>query len=131
MSFRYRRITFGLLLAAFACRALVPAGFMPAPLSAGGPIVVCPGGLGGAVLTRLARHASPEHAKHGQHEHPSEGYDAWEFCPQGASFAAAAPAAVVDFEPPVLAQVLEAAEPPAFLPRLIVTRYRARAPPTV
>src|SRR5690554_1121859 len=57
-----RRVIFRLALVGFLCRALVPAGFMPAPLSEGGPIRLCHGGAAGALLELLdaARSADAE-----------------------------------------------------------------------
>ncbi len=41
-------------VAIFACRALIPAGFMPAALAEGGPVVICHGGLVGEFFRGLA-----------------------------------------------------------------------------
>ena len=40
-------------LAAFACRAIVPIGYMPAPLDAGGPFLPCHGTSAGVLLRML------------------------------------------------------------------------------
>ena len=125
---RKLRLHYGVLLAIFACRALVPVGFMPAPISAGGPIVICPGGAGGALLRHLAAHRDQSDSDH-RHEHAPGGHDAWAYCPVGASLAAAALLTVVHFQLPAHSPVLEATEPAQVLPRFVIARYRARAPP--
>lgn len=125
---RRRLLTSGLALA-FACRALVPVGFMPAPLDSGGPIVLCPGGAGGAIARFLSERAALEHAHHPQHEHAPDSHDAWEYCPVGASLGAAALPTTVDLALPILEHVLEAVEPTRVIHRLLPRSYRARAPP--
>jgi hypothetical protein len=130
MAPRTGRIAHGLLLAAFACRALVPAGFMPAALDAGGPIVVCPGGSAGAVFRLIAERSAAAHAGHRQHEHAPDDFDAWEFCPVGASLLTAIPTAAVDFQLPVLRHVLDPIEPEWIPQQIVGSAYRARAPPS-
>jgi len=51
---RLRAAALRVVLAGFLVRALIPAGFMPAPLDSGGPVVLCHGGLAGAFFDRLA-----------------------------------------------------------------------------
>lgn len=73
-----RRVLFHLALVGFLCRALVPAGFMPAPLSEGGPIRVCHGGPVGALITALAEgriQAADEH--HGLDPAAYAGFEAY------------------------------------------------------
>lgn len=48
-----RRFLIGAALAGFACRAWIPAGYMPAPAADGGPVVLCPGGPGGGLIAKL------------------------------------------------------------------------------
>ena len=126
--------------AAFACfavRLAIPAGFMPAPLAEGGPIVICDGGFDGALLAHLgsARHATEAHdaaaGMHGMH-HDGHGstHDAWKYCPVGALFSSAAlatsfalPLLSFDFERPELPQ-------PVFRSVVRVSPYHSRAPPT-
>jgi len=43
----------GLIALGLLCRALIPAGFMPAAIGAGGPVVVCHGGIAGEFFRRL------------------------------------------------------------------------------
>jgi hypothetical protein len=45
-------------------RALIPAGFMPAALAAGGPVVVCHGGLAGEFFRQVAVAQSERAAEH-------------------------------------------------------------------
>jgi hypothetical protein len=142
------------VLAAYACFALriaIPAGFMPAPLAEGGPVVVCDGGFDGALLARAA-------APHGHHHDPmAMGHDhgampmaaadhtlqthgdgaghegvhaAWKHCPVGAVFGIAALASV--FVPPfVLDLAFDAPPPPQAVAFSTEHRayYRSRAPP--
>ena len=97
------------VLAAYACFALriaIPAGFMPAPLAQGGPVIVCDGGFDGALLARAAASHSHHHDHmamahdHGSmpmaadHTRPMHGdgadhegvHAAWKHCPVGAVF---------------------------------------------
>src|SRR5690606_39508634 len=48
-----RHLFVNLALIGFLCRALVPVGFMPAPVADGGPIRVCHGGAAGTLLAAL------------------------------------------------------------------------------
>lgn len=124
-----RQLGYGLVLAAFACRALVPTGFMPATLASGGPIILCPGGSAGAIVRFLAERTAGENAHHAPHEHAPDSYEAWEYCPVGASLGAALEVASVDFVLPVLEHVLETIEPARIVERAVAGPYRARAPP--
>lgn len=68
-STRRALVTFALL--GFFVRALVPVGLMPAPVSAGGPLVFCHGGAAGAFFRVLALQGA-DHvpvAYGGAHEH--------------------------------------------------------------
>lgn len=124
----------------FACRALVPVGYMPAALGEGGPFVLCHGGGAGAFLQSLTDHASdgstdhavhmPQHAHHGEPADGSDEFEAWELCPIGVAAGAGPVAADLQlsllslrFENPAPVAdpfVLFASEPP----------YRSRAPPS-
>lgn len=67
---RATRRTFVVLgLLGFLARALVPVGLMPAPVSAGGPLVFCHGGAAGAFFRALAAPEQPaaDGAAHGLH----------------------------------------------------------------
>lgn len=144
---RYRpRLAVALALG-FICRALIPAGFMPAAIGAGGPIAVCHGGLAGAFFRQIAEDRGGHGAhgfahgdadSHAGHQAPDTAgaapdqasHEAWEHCPIGAAFG---PAAVGgEFAPDLLTlehelEPVEPARPAAFLP---VSSYRARAPPS-
>lgn len=103
---------------------------MPAPLAAGGPIILCPGGSAGAIVRFLSERSADNHQHHSQHEHGSDDYEAWEYCPVGASLSAAALApAITDVAVPALEHVLEALDPAPPNYRTPSHVYRARAPP--
>lgn len=143
-----RRRLIALSLVGFAFRALIPAGFMPAPLSDGGPIEVCHGGMAGAFFKDLAeRRAGPGHmqhasaaadmgvdaatAEHGNgagHESPAE-HAAWEHCAIGAVLVQAALAGEVHIYLLSLDHVTDWIEPSYSSPTPIPGSYRARAPP--
>lgn len=63
-----RRVLFHLALVGFLCRALVPAGFMPAPLSDGGLIRVCHGGATSALIAALVDGRGAVRGDHGHVE---------------------------------------------------------------
>jgi hypothetical protein len=136
--------------ASFALRIAIPAGFMPAPLAEGGPVVVCDGGFDGALLARAAAPQSHHHDHMAMaHDHGSmpmaadhvmpmhgdgAGHDgvhaAWKHCPVGAVFGIAALATV--FVPPLaLDLAFDAPPPPQAVPTSTERRayYRSRAPP--
>ncbi|HEU4620239.1 MAG TPA: hypothetical protein VFV10_19540 [Gammaproteobacteria bacterium] len=54
-----RRVLVSAAFLGFACRAWIPAGYMPAAPADGGPIVFCPGGSGGALVAMLAARQMP------------------------------------------------------------------------
>lgn len=137
-----RHVLVKLALIGFLCRALVPAGFMPAPIADGGPIRFCHGGAAGALLTALLSQRSSlaeEHAHagdhgHGQHEDDHRDHvkhEAWDRCPVGTAFAFAALTA--DFSLPLLSLEHDfepvVAGPP--VAGVVLAHYRARAPPLV
>ena len=141
------------VLAAYACFALriaIPAGFMPAPLAQGGPVIVCDGGFDGALLARAAASHSHHHDHmamahdHGSmpmaadHTMPMHGdgadhegvHAAWKHCPVGAVFGIAALATVV--VPPIALDLAFDAPPPPQGAASSTERrayYRSRAPP--
>ena len=141
------------------CRALIPVGFMPAAIGAGGPVVLCNGGLAGEFFLRLeaAQHQAngtaaaggghDGHAQHGGHldhgapggptgpgapdtQDPAAGHEGWEHCPFGAAFGPALLAADVTVELPFFAHTLEVVEPSLPVSYRPVASYRARAPPS-
>ena len=122
-----RRILLKLAVVAFALRAVVPVGFMPAPLGAGGPFILCPGGPGGIALQSLLG----EHMSHAAGEHEGTTHEAWEHCPVGAALAAIAPASEPSIALPRLEHVL--ASPYTAIPWRAApySAYLARAPPAI
>lgn len=146
-----RRALFQLAIVGFLCRALVPAGFMPAPLSEGGPIRFCHGGPAGALLASIAdrrafaaaERADGHDARNSIHEHAHAGADAatdgghdaghegWDRCPVGAAFSFAVLAGEVALPLPVPARALLPSEARVHAPRAIPSGYHARAPPLV
>jgi hypothetical protein len=140
MSLNPRRPLLYVAYLALACRLVIPAGFMPAPLADGGPLRLCHGGPAGALLAALAAQTVPsdeQQDRHHQHGHDSDGgpspeqHDQWEHCPIGAVFASAA----LVGEPTVEVLELEhwfVAQPTRILiPSSRTGAYRARAPPLV
>jgi Protein of unknown function (DUF2946) len=123
--------------ACFACRIFIPMGYMPAPLSAGGPVVLCDGGFDGALLKHV-HGAHQHHHDHGSAAHDHSGgsddgshstHDAWKHCPVGVLFGTAALATT--FSLPLLDLSFERPTLPVYAaPRVAVTvPYRSRAPP--
>ena len=109
---------------AFACRLMVPAGYMPAAWGDGGPITLCPMGLPAGLL--------PEHAGH-HHDDGDDGPGAellWEHCPLGALTDTASLMPDIVFHLPVFLNI----RPTDFEPGSIVSRsalgFRSRAPPS-
>jgi hypothetical protein len=139
MTLSPRRPLFYVVYLALACRLLVPAGFMPAPLAEGGPLRLCPGGAAGALLEALAAGdvaSSAQHdTRHRHHGHDNNGgkapeqYDPWQYCPVGAVFASAT--LVGESSTTVLElEHFFAARTARILVSLARTGvYRARAPP--
>lgn len=133
-----RNLLVKLALLGFLCRALVPAGFMPAPLADGGPIRFCHGGPAGALLTALIEQRSPEtsaehahssHEEHHDHTRDDASHEGWDRCPVGTAFAFAFLTA--DVALPLL-PLEHGLEPDrfdrVFLP-VIPAHYQPRAPP--
>ncbi len=122
-----QRALFGLILSGLACRALIPAGYMPAPLAAGGPVVLCPGNWSTALLN-LPGAPGAHHHHHGTQDDSRE-HTAWEAC----AFAAASAAFLPVAESATAALVFEQVTPPAVseagAPFLPAVSYSARAPP--
>lgn len=129
---RHRRPPTSLLLAAaltLLLRTLVPAGYMPAPLTSGWPVQICPDGLPLAAVEALLGQA------HGHHHHggdPASGDDTAmpEQCELGAGFAASAAVAGISLQIP--AQRPSPArfiKPPAHTSLDELPAFRPRAPP--
>jgi hypothetical protein len=112
---------------------------MPAPLSEGGPIILCHGGLSGQVFATLAREQHDHHsAAHTGVAGDTEGgsspedngqHEAWELCPVGATLKASALTA--EFGVQILHLSHPAPTPEAFvaIPATVARSYWARAPP--
>ncbi|MDH4108135.1 MAG: hypothetical protein OEW35_07445 [Gammaproteobacteria bacterium] len=118
--------------ASFACRVLVPVGYMPAALADGGPFVLCPGGYQAELLQYLdsapgdARHAAG-HGAHaaGDHAAHAERSD----CSIGATFAAVAPTASLPLAMPAPQIVPPLAPAERLTASTTRARYHSRAPP--
>jgi hypothetical protein len=122
----------GLAYFALACRLVIPAGYMPAPLDQGGPIMLCPGGLFGGVPVA----SEDAHTSHGdQHSHGDDssesGHAGWEHCPVGSILAAAALTSVAELPTLALQHVLLPAEHAGEIESLTTRAYQARAPPSI
>lgn len=125
---RYTRFALAtVLVAGLALRAITPAGYMPASLADGIPFVLCHNSTPGArVFLELAR---GEHAHH-QGSTPESSTSAWDSCPFGVAFSAAAPAydvvAALAFD-----ATFETAVVTAVIPRSAPSRnFQARGPPS-
>lgn len=153
-----RRALEALAVVGFLIRAAIPVGYMPAPIADGGPLMLCPGGPGGAALLQLLqRHraasgmasAEPDRGspyapppRHAHEQHAGGNHDtdlggdapateayAWEHCALGVTLAASALFSAIDLSLPI-----PAAERPAALEasppaRVSFGHYRPRAPP--
>lgn len=125
-----------LWLAAFgiALQAIVPAGYMPAPISGGLPFVLCPGGMSGAAFfiadSTGSRHGDGHEQSHGHVESDSEPSREWQFCPLGAMFGA--PALTADFQEPSPApeRQVSSTDTVVVARSAFIRTWRARAPPT-
>jgi hypothetical protein len=142
---RLRRCLILLSLLGFACRVLVPAGFMPAMLSDGGPIRICHAGAAGAFfqafadyrsgpaghseLAHAGHHAGSQPAAADQDDKHSGDHAAWERCDIGAVFAYAAIAAEFQLVILELDHANQWIERRYSTPLLLPGTYRARAPP--
>jgi hypothetical protein len=126
-----RAVLLGFACLGFACRLVVPAGYMPAPLAEGAWIRVCPAGRGGEFFVPPATdHAG--HAHRGEHtpadDHAGHGFSA-EYCPTGSLFSTAGAVSTfaLSLDHPGSAAPAEggfaAVTAPPPLP------YRSRAPP--
>ncbi len=77
-----RRLLPLFVLAALACRLLIPAGYMPAALDEGGPIQLCSSGLPSSVLPGGSGQGD-HHDHDGSHDPDGSHELAWEHCPFG------------------------------------------------
>ncbi len=117
-----------LAVAGVALRAIVPVGYMPAPLADGLPFVLCPGSAPYLSLPGSGHHG-------GDAGHAATGDDtnavspAWEFCPFGVFFSQAAPATEHAALAAAPSQSPLFAEPDAIVRPALARSWRARAPP--
>lgn len=130
-----RQHVFAALAAALLLRAMIPAGFMPAAIGAGFPLQVCPSGLPGGALQRLAGAAGHDHHHHHHHNHEHHtggdgaAYTA-EQCPIGHLLAAAAIPVTLDFSVPRPAAPAIVGAAPSWQPVPHRVHWRPRAPPS-
>ncbi len=121
------RMVVWMAYASLVCRLLVPVGYMPAPLSEGGPFVLCHGGYQGELVAYLS---SSGHAEHAGHAEDNAVHDVWSYCPTGA---ASGSVALASFQPPLpLAHAPYIPEASPVKPLLAATpppRQSIRAPP--
>lgn len=128
MSMRKRSVIRTALLRAtciaFACRLLVPAGYMPAALGEGWPIKLCHQGLPEHLL---GAHHDGHHQEHDQHDSGEQLL--WEHCPFGALLGAALIVGEFSFVGPDFGVTLWFSRPAG--PMLAVDRLtlQPRAPP--
>jgi hypothetical protein len=107
---------------ALTCKLLIPVGFMPAPIGAGGPIALCPGAV---TLPVFLQHGGD----HDGQPNP-QGKHKWDHCPYGTLAKSMSLPAAWDYSG---IGRLNAPEIPAFadpIPSLGAPKpFRARAPP--
>jgi hypothetical protein len=127
------------LLALVSLRAVVPVGYMPAPIGEGGPFALCHE-LSAATIALLDAHGSMhgaaaviQGAGHGdpiQPVEPTAGHEAdWENCPLGIGAADAAIAFVMPLTPVEAITLLAYPIRVSHSSSAPFVRYRARAPP--
>lgn len=131
---RLKRLLLGVAYVAFACKLLIPAGYMPAALGAGSLLALCPGNLPVGLLDRAGGRGP--HGGPGGHDHHGDddagehdGAAVWEHCSLGAlaatpALASACVVAVTDAAPPSIATTA-----PLVTPNVRPLEFRARAPP--
>lgn len=122
--------------ACLVCRLLVPVGYMPAPLSEGGPFVLCHGGYQGELIRYLSS-GNNEHSAHAAHAAVNGGaddelsHDSWSYCSISASSASVT---LTTFQPPLpLAYAPYTPDAAPVKPLLTVApppRQSIRAPPS-
>lgn len=120
---RLRRVLLGLAHVALASKLLIPAGYMPAAIGAGGPIALCPGEFPIELLSGPAGHA--DHGEHTEHDDAS----IREHCSLGALAAtpALAGASAVGIAPAAPGPIAQTEI--GIAPRVHSALFRARAPP--
>lgn len=78
---RTRRALIWAVYLGLACRVLIPAGYMPAPLDEGGPFKPCPSGLSGRIFENHGEQFAEHLSGHGNAT--LDDHIAWELCPTG------------------------------------------------
>ena len=107
---------------AFACRLMMPAGYMPAAWDEGGPVSLCPMGLPAGLM--------PEHSGHHHDGDGSPGTELlWEYCPVGALADTASIVPEFLFHIPIFQQVRPAELEPGSFVTVSHLGFRSRAPP--
>lgn len=130
-----RRNLIGLLWLGLALRVLIPVGYMPAPFSEGGPIVLCPDGLPAGLFAAMddrlsvRHHAGSANGAHG-HDTSADQPNPWDSCEFGGTPGVFLP--VSDYLVPLSEPGHERPEsnPQGVVPVLFTSSYQARAPPT-
>lgn len=121
---RMHRALFSAALLGIALRIFIPAGYMPASLSEGGPFVPCPGSMPISVSRVMAGHNHHAHGAGTAHSDHDNSH-----CPIGALFSAAAVPVAYDsaFPPPARLSIS-----PFYVASDLSSHmkaYRSRAPP--
>ena len=118
-----------LALAGVALRALVPVGYMPAPLADGLPFVLCPGSAPYLTLPGSGGHHGGDAGHVPAHDDAAAAAPAWESCPFGVFFGQVAPASEYAALTPAPSESPTFAEPDAIVRPALTRSWRARAPP--
>jgi hypothetical protein len=127
-------LAYSILLAVFAARALIPAGFMPGSDSAGrATLILClgdqditaPAALASASLGQYHQHGSDGHGQ----THPAHLHCSCSFALSG--FVTAPPADVPHVVPPAVAEMASSAVRDAVFLPTILRAQSTRAPPSI
>lgn len=129
-----QRSLIGLIYLGLACRVLIPTGYMPAPLSEGGPIVLCPSGIPAALLGIAGYRASEHHnggSGAGDEHDPNGGeFNAWGSCTFGAAPGVFVPVSEYLLTLSTLGHAPPHGGPESIVLILLAASYQARAPPS-
>ena len=117
-----RRSLLCLAYLAFACRIVIPPGYMPAALDEGGPVVFCPAGLPAGAMSGTSHH-------HDDGQDTGDHQLAWEHCPLGAVFDADALAVDIAFHLASLRQAPPIEHSETSIVAATPRGFRSRAPP--
>lgn len=141
MRARTRYLLIWLTYLGFACRVFIPAGYMPAPLAEGGPIILCHGGLSGKVFATVAEerhgHHSPAQSsaavdtEDGSPTHDNGQHEAWELCPVGATLKTSALTAEFNIQTLQLSHPAPTSEAFVAISATVARSYWPRAPPEI